>query len=171
MSKIMHLSLFLAVISALAGGALSFANQVTAPVIAENNARLERESLMTMYPNAAEDDFKEIEFNMDSKTVQKVYEYQDKLIFNMKVPGYKDGTTFLVSINTNDKTVDQYYPLSNGDTKGLGSKVMESDFINNVNGKASDDSIDTISGATISSSGVVNGINEASTYVDQLKGE
>ena len=37
MNKIVHLGLFLAIVSAVAGGALAFANQMTAPVIAENN--------------------------------------------------------------------------------------------------------------------------------------
>ena len=39
MNKIVHLGLFLAIVSAVAGGALAFANQMTAPVIAENNER------------------------------------------------------------------------------------------------------------------------------------
>ena len=35
MKKIIHLTLFLAIISALAGGVLGFVNQITAPIIAE----------------------------------------------------------------------------------------------------------------------------------------
>ena len=50
MNKIVHLGLFLAIVSAIAGGALAFANQMTAPVIAENNERQEKESLVAMYP-------------------------------------------------------------------------------------------------------------------------
>lgn len=42
MNKIFYLALFLAVVSAIAGGALAFANQMTAPVIAENNERAEK---------------------------------------------------------------------------------------------------------------------------------
>ena len=56
MNKIVHLGLFLAIVSAVAGGALAFANQMTAPVIAENNERQEKESLIAMYPNANSDD-------------------------------------------------------------------------------------------------------------------
>ena len=54
MNKIVHLGLFLAIVSAIAGGALAFANQMTAPVIAENNERQEKESLVAMYPDASE---------------------------------------------------------------------------------------------------------------------
>ena len=87
----------------------------------------------------------------------------------MKVSGYKDGTTFLVSINSNDKTIDNFLAMSNGDTKGLGSKVLEDDFKNSLLHKSSEEELDTISGATVSSQPVVDAINEASTYVDELK--
>lgn len=171
MNKILHLTIFLAIISAIAGGALAFANNLTAPVIAENELKQEQESLQKMYKSAALDDFKQVKFTEDSKTVQKVYSYKNFYIFNMSVSGYKDGTTFLVSINKDTGVVDKYLALSNGDTKGLGSKVMDSPFRKSIEGKKASDHLDTISGATISSSAVTAGINEAAGYVDELKGE
>ena len=169
MNKILKLGVFLAVVSAIAGGALAFANEMTAPVIAANNEKTEKAALLQMYPDASESDFEEVEFNSESTTVQKVYKYNDLFIFNMKVSGYKDGTTFLVSINSNDKTIDNFLAMSNGDTKGLGSKVLEDDFKNSLLHKSSEEELDTISGATVSSQPVVDAINEASTYVDELK--
>lgn len=170
MNKIVHLTLFLAIVSALAGGALAFANQLTAPVIAENNERIEKQVLLEMYPDASGDDFKALNTDkLNSKTVQKAYKYKDLIIFNMKVSGYKDGTTFLVSINSKDKKIDNYYAISNGDTKGLGSQVLEKPFKKGLIGKDAFGKLDTISGATVSSSPVVEGINEASSYVDSLK--
>ena len=108
MNKIVHLGLFLAIVSAVAGGALAFANQMTAPVIAENNERQEKESLLAMYPDANSNDFKLVNKTLDSKTVQKVYEYKNVYIFNMSVSGYKDGTVFLVSIDKDSKKIDKY---------------------------------------------------------------
>ena len=87
----------------------------------------------------------------------------------MKVSGYKDGTTFLVSINRNDKVIDNFLAMSNGDTKGLGSKVLEDDFKQSLLNKSSDSELDTISGATVSSEPIVVAINEASGYVDELE--
>ena len=55
MNKILHLTIFLAIISAIAGGALAFANNLTAPVIAENELKQEQESLQKMYKSAALD--------------------------------------------------------------------------------------------------------------------
>ena len=169
MNKILKLGVFLAVVSAIAGGALAFANEMTAPVIAANNEKTEKAALLQMYPDASESDFEEVEFKSESTTVQKVYKYNDLFIFHMKVSGYKDGTTFLVSINSNDKTIDNFLAMSNGDTKGLGSKVLEDDFKNSLLHKSSEEELDTISGATVSSQPVVDAINEASTYVDELK--
>lgn len=169
MNKILKLGVFLAVVSAVAGGALAFANEMTAPVIAANNEKTEKAALLQMYPDATESDFEEVELKSESTTVQKVYKYNDLFIFNMKVSGYKDGTTFLVSINGNDKKIDDFLAMSNGDTKGLGSKVLEDDFKNSLLEKNSEEELDTISGATVSSQPVVDAINEASTYVDELK--
>lgn len=169
MNKIAHLTLFLGIVSAVSGGALAMANQVTAPVIAANNARLEKESLQAMYPDAKESDFEEVTIEVDNPNVQKVYRYKNFLIFNMKVSGYKEGTTFLVSIDTDNETIDDYYPLSNGDTKGLGSKVMEKEFETLLEGKPADSQLDTISGATITSQGVTQGINDAAQAVDVIE--
>ncbi len=170
MKKILHLTLFLAIVSALAGGALAYANQLTAPVIKANNEKIEKETLRLMYPDANDSDFKAIDISsIESRTIQKVYQYNDLLIFNMKVNGYKDGTTFLVSINTKDHSIDNFYGISNGDTKGLGSQVLEDPFKESLLGKNASEQLDTISGATVSSTPVVDGIHEAESLVDSLK--
>ena len=50
MKKIIHLTLFLAIVSAIAGAALAFANQMTAPIIAANEEATEKASLLELYP-------------------------------------------------------------------------------------------------------------------------
>ena len=45
MNKILHLTLFLGIVSAIAGGALAFANQITSPIITANNEKQEKETL------------------------------------------------------------------------------------------------------------------------------
>ena len=161
MNKIVHLGLFLAIVSAVAGGALAFANQMTAPVIAANNEKQEKSSIVN--------DFKLVDATLDSKTVQKVYEYKNVYIFNMSVSGYKEGTVFLVSIDKDSKKIDKYNAISNGDTKGLGSQVTQAPFRKSLEGKDATGELDTISGATVSSGPVVSGIHEAAKLVDTLK--
>ncbi|MGN1276464.1 MAG: FMN-binding protein [Floccifex sp.] len=168
MKKAIQLGLFLAIVAALAGGALSYVNGITAPIIAENELKLEKESLLSMYPDANEDEFILID-NLNSSTIQKVYQYNNYYIFNMKVSGYKDGTNFLVSIDSMTGIIDQYQPLSNGDTKGLGSQVMDEPFITSLEGKEASSQLDTISGATVSSTPVINGIHEAYEVMKGIK--
>lgn len=169
MNKIVHLTLFLAIVSAIAGGALAFANQLTAPVIALNNERAEKQVLLEMYPSANVDDFKIMDVTTDNPTVNKIYSYEDNYIFNMSVSGYKDGTTFLVAINKDDLTVSGFKAISNGDTKGIGSKITESAFADSVVGKDAAGQIDTISGATVTSTPVVEGIHQAADIAAGLE--
>ena len=161
MKKILHLTLFLAIVSVLAGGALAFFNEITEPVIAKNNERQEQESLLEMYPDADTSSFEAVDISdLESTTINKI---------NMSVPGYKDGTTFLVSINSIDLTIDKFVAISNGDTSGLGTQVLEDPFKESLEGNLADGELDTISGATVSSQPVVDGIHEAAETISQLK--
>lgn len=170
MKKILHLTLFLAIVSVIAGGALAYFNELTEPVIAENEAKQERETLLEMYPDANVEDFKDVDLSsVESKTINKIYAYQDFYIFNMSVSGYSLGTTFLVSIDKNDLNIDKFIAISNGDTSGLGTQVLEEPFRKSMEGNSADGQLDTISGATITSSAVVNGIHEAASVVESLE--
>ena len=76
MKKILHLTLFLAIVSVIAGGALAYFNELTEPVIAENEAKQERETLLEMYPDANVEDFKDVDLSsVESKTINKIYSY------------------------------------------------------------------------------------------------
>ena len=91
MKKILHLTVFLALIAALAGGALAFANNMTAPVIAANELAAEKETLKEIYPDVSDDAFVKVKDNA-SKTIEKIFEVEGKgYIFKMKVTGYKIG--------------------------------------------------------------------------------
>ena len=171
MKKILHLTLFLALISGIAGIALGFANDMTAPVIEANNLKAEKANLKVLFPDVADDAFSIVKENV-SDTIQKVFEVEGHgYIFKMQVKGYKEGTTFLVALN-NDGTVYDYVAISNGDTQGLGTKVTEDAYREKLKGKnaANGDILsDTISGATVSSKPVVEGIAEAAKYqIDEL---
>lgn len=169
MKKVIHLTIFLAIVAALAGAALGFANHMTAPVIAKNDQLAETQTLHKIYKDAS---FELVDQNV-SKTIQKIFKVKGKgYIFKLKVRGYKDGTTFLVALNP-DGTVHDYLAISNGDTQDIGTKVTGEPFrktllgANALNGDVLND---TISGATISSKPVVEGIAEAAKYqADHLK--
>ncbi|MEJ8736373.1 FMN-binding protein [Erysipelotrichaceae bacterium HCN-30851] len=172
MKKILHLTVFLALIAALAGGALAFANNMTAPVIAANELAAEKENLKIIYPDVSDDAFEVVEKDV-SETIEKIFSVEGKgYIFKMNVVGYDGGTSFLVALNE-DGTVYDYVAISNGDTKGLGSKVTEQPFRDSLKGKdATTDEIldDVITGATLSSKPILEGIQEAAKYqADKLQ--
>lgn len=165
MKKILHLTIFLAVIAAIAGGALAFANDLTSPIIEKNQLAAEKESLKVLYPNAKE--FTLIDVKGTSKTIQKIFQVDaSTYIFKLQVPGYKEGTVFMVAINQKGDLL-KYHAISNGDTNGIGTKVKEDAFKKSLEGKKASDKLDTISGATITSRPVVDGIHEAANYVNK----
>ncbi|MEG2409711.1 MAG: FMN-binding protein [Erysipelotrichaceae bacterium] len=163
MKKILHLTIFLALISAIAGGALAYANELTLPIINKNAMIAEKANLEKMFPDV--NDFTPVEVKK-SKTIEKIFKTGDLYIFKMRVTGYKDGTVFLVALDS-DKKIVNFVVESNGDTSGIGSKVGDSEFKDTLLDKKAEDKLDVISGATISSKPIVDGIHEAATYYSQ----
>lgn len=166
MKKILHLTVFLALIAAIAGSLLAFANQMTAPVIAENEFAAEKASLKVIYPDVKEDEFVLVK-EKASKTIEKIYQVKGKgYIFKMKVAGYKEGTTYLVALDKDAKILN-YVAISNGDTQGLGTKVTEQPFQDLLKGKdaTSKELVnDVITGVTVTSKPILLGIQEAAAY-------
>ena len=167
MKKVLHLTLFLALVAAIAGGALALANSLTAPIVAANALAAEKQNLQLIFPDAADSDFEEISVK-DSETIEKIFKVNNQgIVFKLKVSGYKEGTSFLVALDDSGKILD-YVVISNGDTQGIGTKVAEDSFKEKLVGKnAETDTLDTISGATVSSSPVVEGIQEAGKYLSE----
>lgn len=165
MKKILHLTFFLALIAAIAGGALAFANNMTAPIVAANALKAEKENLKIIFPDAADSDFEEVKVTK-SDTIEKIFKVKDKgTIFKLQVKGYKEGTSFMVALDDAGKIID-YVVISNGDTKGIGTKVADESFKNSlVNKNAGTDTLDVISGSTVSSRPVIEGIQEAAKYL------
>lgn len=164
MKQILHLTVFLALVATIAGGALAAANAVTQPVILENALAAEKENLQKIFPNASDDAFEEVEVKK-SQTIEKIFKVKGEgTVFKLKVSGYKEGTSFMVAFDGTG-TITNYVVLSNGDTQGIGSKVADDAFKNSLIDKKGDGKLDTISGATISSKFVIEGIKEAATYL------
>lgn len=172
-NKPWYLALFLAIVSALAGGALAFANNMTEPVIKANAEKQEKESLLVMYPDASLDDFTVLDtadITPLHPQIQSAYSYKDSMyIFKCQVSGYDGGTVFLVSIDPANDVIDGFTTISNGDTKGIGSKITESAFAESVIGKQASGQLDTISGATITSTPVVEAINDCAAAAAELQ--
>lgn len=170
MKKIIHLTFFLALIAAIAGGALALANSLTAPIVAANALAAEKENLKLLFPNAQDADFEEVSVK-DSEDIEKIFLVNGQgTVFKLKVSGYKEGTSFMVALDDEANIMD-FVVISNGDTQGIGSKVADQSFRDSLINKDSvNDTMDVISGATVSSQPIIDGIKEAGTYLlEQLK--
>lgn len=166
--KIVKLALFLAVVAGLSGAALSFVYSMADPIIQEAAIASEKENLVKIYPSA---EFKVVETDTSEySALQGVYEAEGTgYVYKCSVVGYGGGNTpivYLIALD-NDGTYKGYEVIDcSGETSGFGSKVGEQSFKDGIVGKNIGDSIDTISGATISSSAVVEGIEQATAHYE-----
>jgi Na+-translocating ferredoxin:NAD+ oxidoreductase subunit G len=166
MKKIISLTLFLALCSALAGAVLAGVNSITAPIIEEQKIAAVKASLQKIFPTA--DEFKEITFEDESGFVKNVYEATGEgYAIKVSIQGYKDIITMLVGFDLNDKIVGFEVTALN-DTPGIGSKVGDPEFASSIIGKTISTKLDTISGATISSSAAIRGIDAAIAVYQSL---
>lgn len=185
-----RMALTLFAITALVSGVLALANYFTAPIIAHSAKERLDASLRVLKEDAAS--FaespsypKEIVTGGVAVPVKAVYEARDAqgafLGFCIQVApnGYSDIIDMIVATD-GEGAVSGVQILSISDTPGIGMKVeSDEDFRNSVIGHSrnfsivkkipsSPNEVQAISGATISSSGYLNGVNAAIDVASQL---
>lgn len=183
MKDMIKLGLILFVISAVAAGALGATNQATKPVIEEMVAKANDEARKIVLPDAKE--FKPVD-NASKGIVLDVYEGLDNgksvgYTFKTVPSGYGGAIELMVGISADGK-VTGINMGTNKETPGLGTKAAEPKFKDQYNGKSvekplevvkgkatGENSIVAISGATISSKAVTDGVNAAIESFNGLK--
>ena len=185
MKDILKLGVTLFAICAVAALVLGVTNNITAPVIEERNIQASNEARKIVLSEA--DEFKELE-GMNSDIVLEVYEgIKDGQVIGYTIKtsskGYGGAIELMVGISKDGKITGVEIG-NHSETPGLGSKATEPMFKNQyvdkdvsnsllvVKGSANNDNeISAISGATITSNGVTNGVNAAmKIYNEKLSG-
>ncbi len=175
MRDMVKMGLILLLITAVSGLVLGVTNSMTEGIIMERALENDRASLEELLGEA--DSFEPVEgAEIDNVSMVRdvfagregdtVIGYAIKLAPN----GYGGEIEMMVGI-TNDE-ISGVEILSQTETPGLGSKITEPDYTDRFSGLSADGdvSVDAISGATVSSDAVVNGVNTAvSLYQDFLK--
>ena len=190
--KLVHDALLLTAFTLVLGFLLGLVYEITKQPIAAANAAAAQEAYKAVFAEA--DSFAALDgFDKNAATEVVVAAGFEDSIDDVQVAkdasgadiGYvvtvtaKDGSqstiTFSVGIQS-DGTVNGYSVTSIAETPGLGMKVQEESFYSQFQGKlvdafnvvknppAGDDEIEAISGATISSKAMANGVNAALTY-------
>lgn len=180
--EIIKLALILFVITFAVALVLSVINAVTKDTIAERAAD-EQNSAMKFVMKEA-DSFKQVEQSFE-KPVTSIYTAEkgsEKIGYCVLVSplGFGGNIDIMVGFDNEDK-ITGVKIISMSETPGLGTRAMEEEFytqyqdktapVNLVkNDKTSDSDIVAISGATVTSRAVTDGINKAYDAVTLLKG-
>ncbi len=175
-----RLIIILAVISALAGGALALVNSFTEPKIKAYQAQAEANAYRQALPNAEEfsdlpDLLTKVKSNPETSNIEAIkvgLKNGSEVGWVCKVlaSGFSSNIVMLVGIS-NSGELGETVIIDQKETPGLGTKITDPEFIsqsaikkaapgedlkvNKDNGK-----VQAVAGATISSRAVVRGINE-----------
>lgn len=186
MKNNLRLGFILFLITALAGLALSTVHNVTAGPIAEANAKAKQAAMNEILKEAEEFELLEDKSNDKILEVNAGYKNGEIIGYALKVSpkGYGGNVEIMVGIS-NEGSIGGIKILSHSETPGLGAKAPDPEFSGQFTGKSidkklevvkgtgsNDNEIDAITGATITSRAVTNGVNDAvDFYNSDLKGE
>jgi Na+-translocating ferredoxin:NAD+ oxidoreductase RnfG subunit len=153
---------------AIFGGAIAYVNDLTAPIIAEQAMAAEAALFAELDPNAT---FSELDISSDETGLIKKGYYGEGAgkywVYSASVLGFNSGTPidFLIGFDQ-DGTIVLYNVITQQETEGIGSRITTDEF--EVKGLTANDGISPLSGATVSSTAVIGGINAAKTlYAEQ----
>lgn len=191
--EIIKPALILFIVCVIVTGSLAYVNGITGPIIDENNKITEQLSLAQVLPDA--ESFSDAKDAQQLKTegfdvnerILKLFEGkkgQETIGYIVQVSskGYGGAIKMFVGVDTN-KNITGVLLTEQNETPGLGSKASEPKFIAQylktipekeffvVKGSTkSDNDIQAISGATISSRAVTQSVNDAIALINSMAG-
>lgn len=171
MNEFVKPTVVLAVICLVITLLLAISQNITAPIIEENNRRIAEESRAEVLAEA--DSFEQLQGEFP-EGVSDVYAAANGVGYAITVSskGYSsDPLQVMVGIKE-DGTIERIKILANNETPGLGSKVSNDDFVNQFEGMDSSmNGYEAIGGATLSSNAMERAIKTAFEVYDMVKGE
>ena len=175
--EIIKTSLILFLITAVSAGLLAVVNNITAPIIAENNALNQKTAMSEVLPDADNfetdgNGFKNYLTDKMDKSITAVYKSTNNTGYVVMASpnGYGGAVSMAVGISSDGK-VTGVSIISQSETPGLGANCEKDEFLKQYSGKTSgitvakgnakDNQINAISSATITSKAVTSGVNAA----------
>lgn len=174
-NEIVKLGLILCFITVIASGTLAVINQVTEPIIQEQIRVANDNARKQIIPTADDFELLEGDFGSDVKEVYKATQAGEFVGYIIKTePGGYNGPMELMVGILNDETIAGAVLGTHTETPGLGAKAQDEAFISQYAGKSiekdivvsksntgADNEVVAISGATITSDAVTDGVNQA----------
>jgi electron transport complex protein RnfG len=177
MKENFKLGIILAIITSIAGVLLGLANGVTKDAIAENS-KLNKEDLALIMPLATsvEETDKELEGNILEILEGKNGSEEVGYLFKVNTKGFHGPVDLMIAIS-NEGKMTGIKVISHSETPGLGAKIDEDKFkerFKNVpidkgvsmvkTTPTTENEVEGVTGATISSKAVGTAVNEAINY-------
>ena len=146
-------------------------NQITAPRIAAAEREAEQKALRAVLPEAEE--FLQVEGTY-ADSVASVWRASNGSGYAvmLSAKGYDSSKPMSIAVgfDENGALLACRVVSASGETKGIGTKVTSESFLGQFVGKDEAlDGVDTISGATISSSAFINAVRDAFNAVKQVR--
>ena len=160
-------------ICVIIAAAMAAINAVTAPKIEEDHKQKEQEALSIVVPQNS--GFTKQEIPDLPQSVTGVYSDNGSaaIAVMLSVKGYDSSNPMSVAVGFDEdgKIIKCSVISCSGETKGIGSKVANEDFLSRFYGESNMtvDNIDTISGATISSNAFKEAVADACKVVEQFR--
>ncbi len=158
MNKSVKSILVLVCICAVISLMMALTNELTAPIIAENESAAANEALLQVMPDGKDFEVIDISTYTLPSTVAEAYkEAGGGYVFKLNTTGYSTGFVIMCGVAA-DKTVSGALCLSSGETLGY-----EKTFGENMTGKNTEtvEAIDTISGATKTTGAYISAVKDA----------
>lgn len=176
MNNSLKLGFKLLLITSVTALALAFTNSKTQPIIEARQQEELKQALSVVYEA---DNYEEVDVEKPD-TVEAVYKADDGYVFQILSPGgYGGDIEYLIGVDK-DHNITGFAPLNHSESAGFGQQMEEDFFKEGMIGvnmdkevKASEaggeNEIVGISGATISTTTILRGINDAREVLSGLE--
>ncbi len=161
--SILYKVVLLGALCGICGLMLGGINSITAPVIEAQALAAEKENLEKIYPGAS---FTPVaEFEDESSLIEGIFVAEGKgTVYKLRNIGYNsNGFTFMVAFNE-DGTVGGFTAVEQSETAGIGSRCFDDEYVSQVTALTSADEAPLLSGATLTSTAIHDGIEAARAH-------
>lgn len=179
MNKFFKLPLYLAIVGAITTFALALAQNITAPVISENEIAAETGAFKDLFPNAtfekSDVTFTDVEKKVGLSAVFEAKENDavTAYVYKLDTIGYSGGRiSTILAISPEGNFVGYVVLVMENQTSGIGTQIADPDFYAQIKDQFFSEAFDMnyISGATYSSRPLVNAIQTATKhYIENFK--
>ncbi|MGD9887192.1 MAG: FMN-binding protein [Bacilli bacterium] len=175
MGKPLKYSLILIVLGIIAGFLLAFVNSITSEIIYERQQAELKAALEEYFPYEAYSVDQSSQYSNLNTKINAIYfgfGADNKLaavIYKTKAQGYGGDVISLVCIGVNGKIVDAKMIEATKETPGKGDKLFDHDFTI-ANESVDSYSTEIVSGSTVTSNAVIDGIDAAISHFITIEG-